>query len=186
MQLLITGLVLWVLIHLFPCVCKNTRATLIEKIGLKPYKGIFAITIIASVLLIVLGWQGTTPKDIYYPASWSRHVTFTLVLITFILFAAAKSKTNIKRVLRHPQLTGLVFWSIGHLIVNGDNRSVILFGTLGIWAILEMFMISIREGAWQKPEPVPIKKDVITVVAGVVVYVVFMFLHPFITGMKLM
>ncbi len=186
MQLLITGLTLWVVIHLFPGICKNLRASIIEKIGLKPYKDMFALTIIASVVLIVLGWRGIEPQYIYYPEAWTKHVNFLLALITFILFSAAKSKTNIKRVLRHPQLTGLVIWSLGHLLANGEDRSIVLFATLGIWAILEMIVINKREGAWQKPEPVPVKKDVISVVAGVVVYVVFMFLHPYFTGMKLM
>ena len=186
MSLLITGLTLWVVIHLFPCVCKNLRTTIIEKIGLMPYKGIFALTILTSVVLIVLGWQSITPEDIYYPATWGRHITFILVLLTFILFFAAKRKTNIKRFLRHPQLTGLVFWSIGHLFANGDNRSVILFTTLGIWAILEMIMISKREGVWQKPETVPMMSDVITVIGGSVLYAVLMFAHPYLAGIKLM
>ena len=186
MPLLITGLALWVIIHLFPCLCKNTRTAIIEKIGFMPYKGIFALTIILSVVLIVFGWQNITPEDIYYPASWGRHITFVLVLITFILFVAARRKTNIKRYLRHPQLTGLVLWSIGHLFANGDNRSVILFATLGIWAILEMIMISKREGEWQKPDPMPMKSDVITVVGGCVLYTVLMFAHPYIAGIRLM
>ena len=186
MQLLITGLTLWVIVHLFPAVCKNMRAAIVEKIGLKPYSGMFALTILASVVLIVIGWRSIEPQYIYYPEAWTRHVTFLLVLITFILFAAAKSKTNIKRVLRHPQLTGLVIWSIGHLLANGEDRSIVLFATLGLWAILEIIMINKREGAWQKPEPVPVKNDIKTIVAGLVVYVVIAFLHPYFTGMKLM
>ncbi len=185
MSLLITGLSLWVVIHFFPSVCKNSRTAIIEKTGLMPYKGLFALTIVSSVVLIVFGWQSITPEDIYFPPVWGRHVTMLLVLFTFILFVAAKRKTNIKRVLRHPQLTGLVLWSIGHLFANGDNRSLILFITLGIWAILEMIMISKREGAWQKPEPVPMKSDVITVIGGCVLYAVLMFAHPYLTGIKI-
>ena len=185
MELLITGLALWVILHLFPAICKNARAAIVESIGLKPYRAIFALTIFSSVALIVIGWRSIEPQYLYYPEAWTRHVTFLLVLITFILFAAAKSKTNIKRVLRHPQLTGLVIWSIGHLLANGEDRSIVLFATLGVWAILEIIVINRREGAWQKPEPVPVKNDIKTVVAGVVVYTVFMFLHPYFTGMKL-
>ncbi len=186
MSLLITGLTLWVVIHLFPAICKNTRTTIIGKIGPVPYKGMFALIILSSVVLIVLGWQGIMPEDIYFPASWGRHITFILVLLTFILFVAARRKTNIKRFLRHPQLTGLALWSIGHLFANGDNRSVILFTTLGIWAILEIILISKREGVWQKPEPVPMTSDVITVLGGFVLYAVLMFAHPYLAGIKLM
>lgn len=158
---------------------------MIEKLGLGPYKGLFALLILSSVVLIVLGWRSTLPQDIYFPPPWGRHVTFTLVLLTFILFAAAKRETNIKRVLRHPQLTGLVLWGIGHLFANGDDRSLVLFTTLGLWAILEMITINRRDGAWQKPEPVPMRNDVITVIGGCMVYVVVMFAHPYFTGMNL-
>ncbi|MBL1142195.1 MAG: NnrU family protein [Proteobacteria bacterium] len=186
MSLLVTGLMLWVVIHLFPSICKNTRATIVEKIGLMPYKGLFAILILLSMVLIVIGWQSISPEDIYIPAAWGRYITFILVLLTFILFVAAKRKTNIKRVLRHPQLTGLVLWSIGHMFANEDNRSVILFTALGIWAILEIIMINKREGVWKKPEAVPMKSDVITVTGGFVLYAALIFAHPYITGIKLM
>ncbi len=151
-----------------------------------PYKGIFALIILSSVALIVFGWQSTVPEYLYNPPIWGRHITFVLVLLTFILFVAAKRNTSIKRYLRHPQLTGLVLWSIGHLFANGDNRSVILFTTLGLWAIVEMIMISKREGTWQRPEPAPMKSDVITVIGGFVLYAVLMFVHPYLTGIKLM
>ena len=98
---------------------------------------------------------------------------------------AARRKTNIKRVLRHPQLTGLVLWSIGHLLANGDNRSLILFSWLAVWAILEMIMISRREGEWKKPDPVSVKYDVITGIGGCVLYAVLLLAHPYLSGIKL-
>ncbi len=185
MALLILGLLLWTCIHLFPSIAKGKRELIISKTGLGPYKGLFALLILSSVVLIVLGWRSIDPTSVYLPQYWGKHVTFILVLLTFILFVAARGKTNIKRVLRHPQLTGLVLWSIGHLFANGDNRSLILFSWLAVWAILEMIMINRREGEWQKPEPVPVKSDVITVIAGCVVYGILFALHPYLSGIKL-
>ena len=185
MEVLILGLLMWTFIHLFPSVAKCTRKQIINNIGLGPYKGIFALLIVTSVVLIVLGWRSIETIDVYQPQSWGRHVTFLLVSLTFILFVAARRATNIKRILRHPQLTGLALWSIGHLMANGDNRSLILFGWLGVWAILEMIMISRREGEWIKPELVPVKNDVITIVGGCVMYAILLMAHPYITGIKL-
>ena len=185
MSILVLGLTLWVVIHLSPSVFKGARAAIVEKVGLGPYKGLFAFSILISVVLIVLGWRSTLPEDIYVPPAWGRHVTFALVFLTFVLFVAAKRRTNIKRVLRHPQLTGLALWGIGHLFANGDSRSLILFTTLGVWAILEMITINRRDGAWQKPEPVPAKNDVITLIGGFAIYAVLMFVHPYYTGMQL-
>ena len=185
MHLLILGLLMWTFIHLFPSVAKCTRGLIISKIGIGPYKGLFAILIVLSVVLIVLGWRSIEPDDVYVPQNWGRHVTFLLVLLTFILFVAARRATNIKRFLRHPQLTGLVLWSIGHLLDNGDNRSLILFSWLGVWAILEMILISRREGEWIKPERVSVKNDVITVMGGCILYSVLLIVHPYLTGSEL-
>ena len=100
-----------------------------------------------------------------------------------MLFAAAKTDNNIKRIVRHPQLTAILVWATGHLLANGDIRSLILFGTMGLWAVAEIVLISRREGPWQKASRVSWSKDLVTVVIGIVVMVIFMFLHPFFTGM---
>ena len=185
MSLLITGLIVWILIHIFPTIFADQRQRVIKRLGLPRYKGLFSLVVFLGLVLIILGWRNMTPELVFIPPSWGRHATFLLVLITFILFAAAKSKTNIKRYIRHPQLSGLIIWSIGHLLANGDSRSVILFTTLGLWALLEIILINRREGNWQKPDVIAIKNDVLTILAGVFVYIIFLFAHPWITGMKL-
>ncbi len=185
MTLLMTGLMIWCLVHLFPAACVTTRDGLIRKFGPGPYKGIFALLIVTSIVLMVLGWRSIQPEDIYHVPVWGRHVTYLLALITFILFVAAKRKTNIKRILRHPQLTGLVLWSIGHLLANGEQRSLALFTTLGLWAIVEMVMINRRTGPWIKPDPLPMKNDVITVLIGIVLFSVLLLVHQYIAGVRL-
>jgi len=185
MGLLILGLAMWSCIHLFPSIAIDARKNIISKVGLGSFKGIFAILIVSSVFLIVFGWRSVEPTDVYLPQNWGRHVTFLLALLTFILFVAARRKTNIKRFLRHPQLSGLLLWCIGHLLANGDKRSLILFSWLAVWAVVEMVMISRREGEWKKPDTVPVKNDVITVIAGCVLYAILIMAHPYLTGFKL-
>ena len=185
MALLIAGLVVWCLVHAFPALAPAHRAELIAKMG-NGYKGLFALLIISSVVMMVFGWRSITPTDLYQPMANLAPVTAGLVVLTFILFAAAKMPTNIKRFLRHPQLTGLVLWGAGHLLTNGDDRSVVLFSTLTVWALLEMWLINRRDGAWVKPESMPLVRDLIPVVAGIVVYIIFKFLHVYITGVSLM
>ena len=186
MALLVSGLLVWWVVHLFPAVATEARARLINKFGLGSYKGCFALLIVISIILMVSGWRSIEPVDIYLPPAWGRHLTYILVLLTFILFVAAKRKTNIKRILRHPQLIGLVLWSIGHLLSNGDNRSLVLFIGLGVWAILEIAMINRRTGEWVKPEPVPVQSDVITVVLGLILFALLFWAHPYLAGVRLM
>ncbi len=185
MILLSAGLVIWCLVHLMPSFSPRIRVQLVGKLGEIPFKLLFAALLILSIVLMVKGWKATLPAFVYAPPLWGRSAASLLVLITCILFVAAQGKTNLKRWLRHPQLTGLLTWSIAHLLANGDVRSITLFCTLGLWAIVEIILINRREGSWQKPEPVSKKNDILTVVAGIFLYIVLLFAHPYLTGIPL-
>ena len=182
MILLIFGLLMWVGLHFIPSLAIPFRKRLIDSLGEKPYSLVFSLLVVSSIALMVFGWRSIEPANIYALPAWSRPLTILLILITFILFSAAHAKTSIRRLIRHPQLIGLVFWSIGHLLSNGDNRSLVLFGTLGVWAIMEIILINKREGVWVKPEPASFKSEVLMLVKGFVIFAVFMFLHPYIAG----
>ncbi|PCJ22588.1 MAG: NnrU protein [SAR86 cluster bacterium] len=185
MELLITGLILWSGLHFIPCVGISFRKRLVTKLGGGTYAIIFALLVVSSIVIMVFGWRSIEPVYLYFLPVWSRQVTILLVLLTFILFSAARAKTNIKRFIRHPQLTGLVVWGAGHLLSNGDSRSLVLFGSLSVWAIVEMILINKREGKWIRPEQATLKSEVSMVAKGLVMFAVFMFAHPFLTGISI-
>ena len=178
------GVVLWSGVHLIPSLAQGMRASLIERLGDTPYKFVFALSIVLSIILMVVGWRSTIPVGIYSPPLWGAPLGSFLVLIAFVLFGAAHGKTNVKRFIRHPQLTGLVTWAVGHLLANGDSRSLVLFGALGLWAIAEMLLINRREGAWTRPQPTPLTGEIRPVLTGLVVFAVFLFLHPYLFGVS--
>ena len=182
MTKLVLGVFLWSFMHFIPAAAINFRKNLIAKLGENPYKGIFALLVALSLYLIISGWKAAIPESIYLPPQWGRHATSLLVLISFILFIAPYHATNLKRFLRHPQLTGVTVWGIGHLLANGEGRSIVLFGGLAAWAIIEMLLLNRRDGAWVKPEPVPKKKDMILAVAGFTVYVIVAVSHQWLFG----
>ena len=185
MTLLITGLFIWCAVHLFPTLAVQARANIIARRGRALYRGVFALLIICSIVLMVFGWRAADSVAVYQPPDWGKGAAYVLVFFTFILFVAAKRLTNIKRILRHPQLSGVMLWSAGHLLANGDSRSLILFAVIGLWALLEVILINRRTGAWTKPEPVPVYRDIITIVIGVILYLVLLNLHPYLGGTTL-
>jgi len=184
MILLLLGVVIWSGVHFIPSLGIGLRQSLIERFGVRTYKIGFALAMVASIVLMVLGWRAMDPVAVYDPPAWAPPITSLAVLAAFILFAAAHAKTNIKRFLRHPQLTGLVVWAVGHLLANGDNRSLILFGGLGLWAIAEIFVINRRDGVWQKPDSVPLTNELMTAAKGLVIFVVVIFAHPYLFGVS--
>ena len=184
MTKLTLGVLLWSFLHFVPAVAVGFRKNLVASMGEKPYKGVFALFMVLSLYLVISGWRSTIPENLYLPPLWGRHATSLLVLIGFIFFAASHHATNLKRIVRHPQLTGVACWGIGHLLANGEARSIVLFGGLALWAIIEIFLLNRRDGAWVKPDPVPRKKDIILVVSGLVVYAVVAVSHQWLFGVS--
>jgi uncharacterized membrane protein len=176
------GVLLWSIAHFIPSLFAGPRKKLVERFGENAYKGLFLLLMVLAIYLVVSGWKAAVPESVYLPPAWGRHVTALLMLVGFVLFFAPYPPNNIRRRLRHPQLTGVVLWGVGHLLANGEARSIVLFGGFAAWAILEMVLINRRDGAWTRPEPVPRKNDLLLVAGGAAVYLLVAFSHRWLFG----
>ncbi|PWQ93619.1 NnrU family protein [Leucothrix arctica] len=187
MNLLIIGVLLWSCVHLYPSIFSARRDAISERMG-KSYKGIYAVCIVFSIVLIVIGWKHTIPEQVYVNPSWGRHLNMLTMFFAIMLLGAGSSKgiSRIKQYIRHPMLMGIVVWSVGHLLANGDIRSLILFGGMLVWAIVSMITINRRDGAWVKPTEIAgVKREGILLVITIVVYLVLFMTHRFFAGMPL-
>ena len=187
MTFLIIGVLLWSCVHLYPSVFPERRGLMVEKLGGK-YNGVYAALIVFSIVLMVIGWKSTVPEPVYNSPSWGRHLHMLTMVIAILLLGAGSSKgiSRIKQYIRHPMLTGVVVWGIGHLLANGDIRSLILFGGLTLWAILNQITINRRDGVWVKPTEIAgVKREGILVVITIVVYLVLFMTHRLYSGMPI-
>ena len=182
MALLVAGLLLFTIVHLLPAASPGTRAELAAKLGENAYRGLFSAVILASLVVMVFGWRAATPTGIYAPPVSGGPVISAVVFFAFVLFVSSKARTNYRRFVRHPQMMSVIFWSAAHLLVNGDSRSVVLFGGLGSWALLEIFLCNKRDGKWNKPDVVPFSADMIVAVIAGVAFAVFFYLHKALFG----
>ena len=183
MKLLITGLTIWSLVHFLPSLAQQLKLKLIAKLGENGYKLTFTVLLLVSLALIVFGWRSTVPTTLYVLPGYTRIISIVLVLVAFILFGAANYATRIKSFVRHPQLTGVIVWATAHLLLNGDSRSLLLFGGLGCWALLEIIFINRREGVWVKSAPPGWGREIRGLAISLVVFFVVVMIHPYITGM---
>ncbi len=184
MILLVLGVLLWSGVHLLRGVAPRVRDALIARIGPDRYKGLFSLAIVASIVLMVIGWRSTVPGIAYPPPAWGRPTALILMLVVFILFAASGVPTNIKRLVRHPQLVGVTTWSVAHLLANGDTRSLVLFAGIGLWALFQIRVSNRLEGAWEKPAAAPFSAEIKPVVGGLVAYVILLLVHPYLFGVS--
>jgi uncharacterized membrane protein len=184
MSTLVLGILLWSLMHFLPAAAPGVRRNLIGRLGENPYKGLFALLMIVSIYLIYRGWTAILPAAVYQPPAWGRHLTALLMMAAFVLFFAPYPRNNFRRLLRHPQLTGVIVWGVAHLLANGENRSLALFGGFVLWAVLEMALINRRDGAWSRPDPAPMKNDILLVVVGLAAYIGMIFAHTWLFGVS--
>ncbi len=186
MAYLALGLLIWIATHLFPSLLPRPRQWLVERLGIA-YQGLFSLVILAGLGLMIYGWRAAEPVLLYAPSPGFRLPAIGLIAVGFILMAAANfPRTRVKRVLRHPQLTGVLLWALAHLLLNGDSRSLVLFAGLALWSALSMFSISRRDGAWIRPEAGPWWHEIAIVVAGLAVAALAAYFHAYLAGVALL
>lgn len=184
MNLLVAGMILWAVVHLFPAVAAPVRGKLIAAVGEKPYRGAFALVMFVALGMIIAGWRSTPPAALYSPPAWSRELAFLLMFFSIVLFGASHAKTNIKRFVRHPQLSSIILWALAHLVANGDSRSLVLFGGMLAWAMVEIPLINRRQGEWVKPQRAAMRSEMIGIAISVVIFLVLVALHPNFAGVS--
>ncbi len=160
---------MWAAVHWFPAAMPASRKALIGRVGELPYKGLFSILSLVALALIVIGWQRAPLIKIYVPPFFGNWLIGGAIAIAVVLFFAPYLPSNLRRLLRHPQLTGVVIWGAAHLVVNGTVRDVLLFGGFTVWALVGMLLASRRDGAWSRPPPQPIWGDAALLALGLLV-----------------
>lgn len=185
MTILIVGLVVFLGVHSVRILAGPFRDAQVAAHP-KRWKGLYTLVSFLGLGLIIWGWILARPMapQLYDPPTWGRRAALALVWIAFILLPTANAPTGqIKATVRHPMLLGVIFWSAGHLLANGDQASVTLFGAFLAWAILDLIS-ALRRG---EPAPVVVKPraDVIAVFAGTLLWAVFaLFLHRALFGVS--
>lgn len=185
MTVLITGLTLFVALHLIPSV-PPLRTGLVASLGETKYRAIFAALSFAGLALIIWGFSKAEFQPVYQPLTWGRSLAFGLVPIAVILFAAANMPTHIRAFVRHPMLAGLFLWAVAHLAANGDLRSILLFGALGAYSVVATISVVMRSKQSSQEKTPRWIMDVVATASGIVVAGLLAKFHGALFGMPLM
>jgi uncharacterized membrane protein len=185
MAILILGLVIFFAVHCVRIVAPGLRSSQLAA-NEGRWKGLYSLASLVGFALIVWGWISYRPvaPDVYIPPDWGRHVTIVLVLLAFIALPTAyQPPGRIRTWLRHPFLTAVILWSLGHLFANGDLASVLLFGSFLAYGIVDRIAVAFR------PDPPPVyagpRGDIVGLVVGLILFAVFVFgLHAVLFGVS--
>ena len=162
---LLAAAIFFVLLHL---VVSGTtvRDTLVSKSGQGPYMGLFSLASVVGLTWLGMAY-GAGRHEAWNQAYWNitpatRHIQLGLMLISMLLIVpglATPNPTSVRqegalekpdvvsgmlRITRHPFLWGVAIWAGGHLLVNGDRASIVLFGSMLALAIFGTLSIDAK------------------------------------------
>jgi len=187
MTYLIAGLIIFLATHSVRIFADGWRSRTIARIGANPWKGLYTLVSIAGFALIVIGYGQARPDSaaLYNPPLFMKHIAGLLVLLSFVLLAAAYVPGNhIKAAVGHPMIAGVKLWAFAHLLCNGRVVDVILFGAFLAWAVADFMVSRRRDRAAGTTYPSGhVSRTLIAVVAGTVAWAAFAFgLHQYLIG----
>lgn len=166
MQMLIAAAAVFLGIHLF-IAGTTLRDRITGAIGERAYLGLFALASLGVIVWLVMAYNAAQAGDhdpqLYDLGAGVRHLGIPVVALAFLLgvqglfmrnptrvqlggAAAMQSDaiSGVLRITRHPFLWGVAIWSGFHLTANGDEASVIFFGTFLVLSLAGTFSIDAK------------------------------------------
>ncbi|MDB5467917.1 MAG: hypothetical protein JWQ46_2679 [Phenylobacterium sp.] len=156
MTSLIAAAAFFVLLHLLVSGTR-VRDALTGRIGQGPYMGLFALASVAGLVWLGFAFaasRGSGANDVLWamtPATHDLQLALQLVATLFVVPGlTTPNPTSVRqeaaldrpevvrgmlRITRHPFLWGVAIWAVGHLLVNGDAASIVLFGSMLVLAL---------------------------------------------------
>ena len=165
MEMLIAAAAVFLAIHLL-IAGTRVRDVLTGAIGERAYLGLFSLASIGVIVWLVMAYNAAGPlaENMRLYNLGPRAFDFGIPLVGLAFFlgvqglflpnptavmqegSIAKEGTiqGVLRITRHPFLWGVAIWSAFHLAVNGNEASIIFFGTFFALSILGTFSIDAK------------------------------------------
>lgn len=181
MLLLALLVVVFAAVHAAPAhgaVKNRLKAALGRAFG--PLYGLASLLFLAAMLW---AYRVADPGIVYDVPSWGRYANFILTLLGFLCLGIFLFRGSWREKLRYPMALGVLLWAAGHLLANGDGKSLIFFGGLAVAAVLQAALMA-RAGE----KPVPDARqghNLLSILAGLALYALAAQLHFAVTGMPL-
>jgi uncharacterized membrane protein len=144
----VLALAAFLLLHSVPAL-PTVRGRLTAALGLRLYLLAYSAASVALLIWVLHAAWSTEYVEIWQPDSRSILANLVLSPIGLFLVTAGLISPNpasvsfmagdtpgaITTVTRHPVLWGFLLWSLGHVAANGDLRSLLVFGGLGLFSL---------------------------------------------------
>jgi uncharacterized membrane protein len=200
------------------------RTALVQRLGERLYLALYSLLALLAIGWLVSAWRQAPLVPLWTPGPALAHLPLVLMPLALLLVVcgltgpnptavgqrpdpdAQQPATGILRVTRHPFMWGAGLWASAHLLVNGDQASVIFFGTFAVLALLGTVLLDSKRT--RNPPPgwgvflqatsnvplaailqrrqrfVPREIGLTRVAATLGLYVLLLWLHPWLFGVS--
>jgi len=173
------GLFLFFGTHLFTTFRRRGERTIALRMGKGPYMGLYSLLTVAGFVAMVWGYAYIKPGWIQLgiPPEWTRHITMALMLPAMILIVAAYMRPIgfIKKAVKHPMLAAVKLWALGHMLVNWDLSSVILFGSFLAYGAIDRIALKRRGDVGAANANPKVLGDLLSIAVGVALYLLLVY-----------
>ena len=140
------------------------RDRLVRAMGEKAYVAVYAVVSIVLLVLLIRAYNAAVPAVLLWPTGdLLRLVPLVLMPLALLLVIGGVMTRNpttvgvvldsgaevpvagVLKITRHPVQCGILIWSVGHLLANGDLPSLIFFGAFALISGFGMVLIDRRK-----------------------------------------
>lgn len=163
MEELFAAACVWLMTH-WGLAAQPVRTPVVNAIGEGGFRAAYSLIAIAALVWVGFAYAAAPTG----PLLWSfgigaSHVSAAAMVLPFVFVVAGLSGPNptamgseaalrepeptkgMMRITRHPGMWGIGLWGVLHLVANGDLRSVVLFGTMALTALVGTVFIDAKK-----------------------------------------
>ena len=149
------------------------RATLVGRIGERPYQGLYSLVSFAAFTWLVVAYRHADARVLWVAPGPVKLAALPVVLLAFLLVVVGLTTPNpttvgaeslfdrpnvargILRVTRNPFLWGTALWALAHIAASGELASLLFFGSIGALGLVGASLLDAKKARqhgerWQR------------------------------------
>jgi len=186
MYLIISGILIFTFGHMFKRLVPSGRNFVDQKLGEKLSKKLMSLILFIGFFLVTIGYH-QKEYDIYFyiAPTWLTAITHALMLVSVALLSVGHRifghASRLQKHIKHPMLTAAVVWCVAHLLINGTLMAFILFGSIGVWAAIQIFLLQKNKVKIERHQGTLIG-DLILLGFVAFIYIIIVIVHLYLGG----
>ena len=186
MYLIISGILIFTFGHMFKRLVPAGRNFVDQKLGEKLGKKLMNLILFIGFFLVTIGYY-QKEFDIYFfiAPTWLTAITHALMLVSVALLSVGHRifghASRLQQHIKHPMLTAAVVWCVAHLLINGTLMAFILFGSIGVWAAIQIYLLQKNKVKIERHQGSLIG-DLILLGFVAFVYIIIVIVHLYLGG----